>query len=114
MRYRGRYRACWHWSILMKKPNYIDTYCEVDEQELDVRVEYDSSPPEPGVNWGGDFEIVGVFPFMAGKAVKTDMQGVMSDAELAWLAEHVQELLDGMNDPDVKADYLHDLRRDEG
>ena len=98
----------------MKKPDYVDTYCEVDEQELDVRVEYDSSPPEPNVNWGGDFEIVGVFPIWYGKASKAHMQDVMSDAELAWLVEHVQELLDGMNDPDARGDYEFDLRKDEG
>ena len=36
------------------------TYVELDGEELDVEVNYDASPAEPSVGFGGDLEIESV------------------------------------------------------
>ena len=57
--------------------NYVWTYVEVGGEELEpVQVWYDSSPPEPDVNWPGGFEVECV------EHQGKDITGNISDAEL--------------------------------
>ena len=45
----------------MSRPDYMDTYCVCDGEDLDhVNVWVDSSPAEPDVNWHGSFEVTAV------------------------------------------------------
>ena len=68
--------------------DYWITYVEVDEQEYDgCRVDFDSSPPEPDVNFWGDLEITSV-DFKG-----TDLLDKMSKAELDNLLERTDEYL---------------------
>ena len=44
-----------------KTPDYWITYVELGDVEIDdVKVYYDSSPPEPDVNWAGGLDIESV------------------------------------------------------
>ena len=86
---------------------YWDTTCEVQEVELDpVRVFYESSPPEPDVNWGGDLEITGVE--YQGREVGI----LMSVAEQRALLDSLNDYLNGLGEDDGYGDYLYDQMKD--
>ncbi len=64
------------------------TYVEVGEQELDpCTVNFDSSPPEPDVGFGGDLEIESVI------YQGVDLLGKMSKAEEDNLLERLNDHL---------------------
>ena len=68
--------------------DYWITFVEIGEVEYDgCRVDFDSSPPEPDVNFGGDLEITSVE--FKGK----DLLDKMSKAELDNLLERTDEYL---------------------
>jgi len=83
------------------------TFVEVDEQELDpCTVNYESSPAEPDVNWGGDLEVLSVIHN------GLDVYPQMSARERDYLLDRLGDHLIDMADDSGYGDYLHDLRKD--
>ena len=82
------------------------TFVEVDEVELDpCTVNFEKSPAEPQINWGGDLYILAVMH--AGE----DVYGRMSAKERDYLLDRLSDhLRDGYDDG--YGDYLYDLRKD--
>lgn len=71
-----------------KVPSYIFTYVSVGDVEHDnVQVHFDSSPPEPDVNWPGGFELE--CAMLNGHDLMEDM----TDEEIEQLSMRVQEEL---------------------
>ena len=71
-----------------KVGDYWDTFAEVAEVELHpVRVFFDSSPPEPDVNWGGGLDLESAE--YHGRDVLPDMSQAEEEALLERLSEHL-------------------------
>lgn len=83
------------------------TYVEVDEVELaPCTVNYESSPAEPDVNWGGDLDVLSVIH--NGVDVYPKMSARERDHLLERLSDHLADSYD-----DGYGDHLYDLRKDE-
>jgi hypothetical protein len=83
------------------------TFVEVGEQELDpCTVNFESSPAEPDVNWGGDLEVLSVIHN------GLDVYPQMSARERDYLLDRLGDHLIDMADDSGYGDYLHDLRKD--
>ena len=70
-----------------KMPNYVNTYTELDGEEVYVKVYFDSSPAEPDVGWPGGFELECV-ELLDG----TEIIEKLEPAELESLSMRVQEM----------------------
>ena len=71
-----------------KNPDYLETYVEVNEEELDpCKVWFDASPAEPDVNWPGGLEIEMI------EYKGEDITDHVGGAELDSLAERIEEYL---------------------
>ena len=84
----------------------VDTFVDMDNEEREVIAYWESSPAEPDVNWGGDFEVTQV------KAQGIDITDLLSDDELQQLTYRVQEHVNDMYDPDAYGDYLYEQEKD--
>ncbi len=95
----------------MKKRKYAHgffTSVEIDDVEYAVEVHYDSSGPEPDVNWAGGVEIETVIH----RTSDLDLTDRLSSAQLDAIA---QEIVEHESDAIyAHADHLHDLRKEEG
>ncbi len=95
----------------MKKRKYAHgffTSVEIDDVEYAVEVHYDSSGPEPDVNWAGGVEIESVIH----RSSDLDLTDKLSEAQLDAIA---QEIVEHESDAIyAHADHLYDLRKEEG
>ncbi len=95
----------------MKKRKYAHgffTSVEIDDVEYAVEVHYDSSGPEPDVNWAGGVEIESVIH----RSSDLDLTDRLSEAQLDVIA---QEIVEHESDAIyAHADHLYDLRKEEG
>ncbi len=95
----------------MKKRKYAHgffTSVEIDDVEYAVEVHYDSSGPEPDVNWAGGVEIESVIH----RSSDLDLTDRLSEAQLDAIA---QEIVEHESDAIyAHADHLYDLRKEEG
>ena len=83
------------------------TFVEVDETEMDpCTVNYDCSPPDPSVNWGGDLDVLSVIHNSVD--VYPRMSARERDSLLDRLSDHLR---DGCGD--VYGDCLYDMRKDD-
>jgi len=90
---------------MRKTRDYWETWVTVGEIELGgCRVFFDSSPPEPDVNFGGDLEVTSLE--WRGRDVYHDMSPAEEEALLVRLEEHLSGEDDGYSD------YLYEQRRD--
>lgn len=95
----------------MKKRKYAQgflTSVEVDDVEYAVEVHYDSSGPEPDVNWAGGVEIESVIH----RSSDLDLTDRLSEDQLDAIAQEIVE--DESDAICAHADHLHDLRKEEG
>lgn len=71
-----------------KNPKFVETYVTIGGIEYLVAVEYDHSPPEPHVNFGGDIEVISAWHEKNG-----DLISVLSDDEYEQLKIRVWDYL---------------------
>ena len=90
------------------KKNQHETWAEVQGVECDVICSYDSSPPEPDVNWGGDFTLTEVSLKTGGSVIDE-----MTDQEIEDLTERVENDLNDLGSDDGYGDYLYDRMVDD-
>ena len=84
------------------------TSVEVDDVEYAVEVHYESSAPEPDVNWAGGVEIESVIHHTS----DLDLTDRLSEDQLDAIA---QEIVEHESDAIyAHADHLYDLRKEEG
>ncbi len=84
----------------------LKTWAIIDGVEQDVCVYWESSNPEPDVDWAGGLVINAYYED------GSDASADMSLAELADLLERVERDL-GEYDDDGYGDYLYDQRKDD-
>jgi len=66
----------------------VKTYVELDGEELDVVVHWESTPPEPDVNWPGSFDVTSVRCEVRGEVLDS-----LLDEEFDSLRDRVMELV---------------------
>lgn len=90
------------------KNEFWMTTIEIDDVELDpVKVYYESSPPEPDVNWAGGLEILSVI------YQDEDVMPKMSEKEIDALHDRLSDQLSWNAQDDGYGDWLYDCRRDD-
>ena len=88
-----------------KRTPTLNTWVELGDQELDVVVEYEVSPPEPDVNYGGGVDITSVLTRDGTEIVER-----LSERQIADLVDQVGEV--STDDYYARGDWEYDQRKD--
>ena len=85
----------------------VDSYIEIDGEEILVRCGVDYSPAEPDVGiFDAGIEVYSVWH------ENKDIIGTLSDEQLDELTQRIWDDECDRHDHDARGDYLYDLRKD--
>ena len=86
--------------MYLRKPKHkrgvqtCETYVWIEDDEIEVTVEYETSPAEPDVNWAGGMDICTVTDSKG-----NDIYDKISSVEMDNLIDRVTEWENDVNDP---------------
>ena len=79
-------------------PKFIDTFCEVGSDEIDVRCEFDYQPDEPDTNTGESITVTAAYRYTNGKF--DNVLARMTPDESLQLSDRVMDSVRGRLDQD--------------